>query len=135
MARGIIRTNNGNSTRSSAGYTISTGTLEDTQSKVQYEFEQPFFDELGLNVGEKVSYSVINSNGKDLAIGLEPIERGVVQSVTTDGGTLKERANGTVIDFAHPRVQESKIVAGSVVRYEKVDFNGKPVATSLTLIR
>jgi len=135
MARGIIRSNNGSTSRSSV-HPVNTGTLEDAQSKTVFEFEQPYFDQLGLNIGEKVAYSIVkDSTGKDIAVGLEPIERGVVETVTSDGGTLKEKANGTVIDFAHTRNAEQKITTGSIVKYEKVDFNGKAVATSITLIR
>jgi hypothetical protein len=87
-------------------------------------------------VGTKVNYSLIkDGNNKDIAIGLEAVERGVVVSAAGDTGVIRERATGINIDFASPRIKECNIVVGSVVKYEKVDFNGKAVATSVTLIR
>ena len=136
MAKGIIRRNNGTTSRSSSGYSVNTGLLEDLQSKIQYEFEQPFFQELGLAEGTKVNYNLVkDSNSKEIAVGLESLEKGVVVSVDGDTGILTEKASGNSIDFIHSRSKECNIVAGSTVRYEKVDFNGKPVATSLTLIK
>ncbi len=137
MARGIVKTNNGPRSSSSAGsFPVHTGTLEDLQTRTVYNFEQSLFAELGLAEGVKVIYNLIkDSNGVDLAIGLESLERGVVQSVSGEGGTLRERATGGTIDFAHSRTKEANIVVGSVVKFEKIDYGGREVAASITLIR
>jgi hypothetical protein len=134
MAKGIIRSNNGSTSRSA--YPVHTGTIEDTQSNLIYNFEQPLFDELGLKIGMKVSFSTVRAaDGTEIAIGLETAEKGEILTVTTDGGTLIEKATGGTIDFTHPRAKEANLTAGAIVKFERVNYNGKPVAASVTLVR
>lgn len=135
MALGRIKKNNGVSTLRGV-YPINTGIIEDTQTQKEYDFEQPLFDELGLDVDVKVKFSIVNdSSGKEIAVGLDPVERGKVLSINAEGGTLKDRFSGTIIEFAHSRTTEAKIIPGSIVRFETVDFNGKPIATGVSLIK
>lgn len=134
MARGIVKTSSGSA--SARIYPVNTGTIEDLQTRTIYNFEQSLFDELGLATGVKVTYSLIkDSNGNDLAIGLEALERGEVLSVNGDGGTLKEKATGNTIEFAHSRTKEANIVVGSIVKFEKIGTNGKIIAAGINLIR
>lgn len=113
----------------------AVGTVTDTAAKKDYSFEQPYGNELGLVVNSIVQFdTVTQSDGTIVGCSLDPVDKGVVQTVdtTTGMGTLKDRA-GNIIDFMQNYTSELGIIAGSSVKFTAVFADGTIKATCLRL--
>lgn len=115
-----------------------TGTVTDTANKVDYEFEQPLGKELGLVEGMIVRMEIITkSDGTQLAVSLDPVEKGTIQSLDAGNntGTLKDNA-GNIITINQNYITELGLTDLMKVNYTVVLSAGssgmmEPTATAL----
>ncbi len=114
----------------------SSGTVTDTGTKIDYPFTQSCCTELGIQVNTIVQFDTIVVGTTTYGVALDPVEKGTITSVNYDlgTGTLTDRL-GNVVDFDQVYLKEIGIISGSIVRYLLVNYNGKPLATSLKLVR
>ena len=114
----------------------SSGTVTDTATKTDYPFTQAGCVELGIQVNTIVQFDTVMVGTTACGVALDPVEKGTITSVNYElgTGTLTDRL-GNVIDFDQVYVKEIGIVSGSIVRYLELNNNGKPLATSLKLVK
>ncbi len=114
--------------------TTATGTVIDTVTKVEYAFEQPLGEQLGLVVNSIVQFATVNVGGTTMAVSLDPVEKATIETIdfTTGTGTIKDKI-GNVIPFQQSYAQEMGLAVGNVVKFASVIVGGVNTATALKL--
>ncbi len=114
--------------------TTVTGVVIDTATKVEYPFEQPLGEQLGLEVNSIVQFTTVNVSGTAMAVSLDPIEKATIETIdfNTGTGTLKDKV-GTIIPFQQNYAQEMGLAVGNVVKFAPVMVSGINTATALKL--
>lgn len=110
----------------------STGTVTDTSTRADYPFVQAYGEQIGLVKDMIVQFETVVSAGVTYGTSLDPSEKGIVKSITTDAGVLTDRL-GNPIEFEQPFLKELGIDLNSTVRYIVVNVGGKFRATNLKL--
>ncbi len=113
-----------------AGYKVS-GIVTSSVDRAEFEFDQTFGVQLGLKVGSVVQYEFVTVDGKVKAVSLDPVDKGIVETIDGDGSGIIAEANGTKIDFKQDYAKELGIVVGLKVKYVVLNVDGKYIATSL----
>jgi len=114
----------------------SSGIVTDTATKTDYPFTQACCVELGIQIDTIVRFETVVSEGTTYGVSLDPVEKGTITSIDYDlgSGTLTDRLKN-VINFDQVFAKELSLVKGSIVRYDVCNFAGKPIATSLKLVK
>ena len=109
--------------------------ITDIRTGQQFDFEQPNYMGLDLNVGDIVKYDTIIPAGTKtpVVVSASRLNVGVVASVTSDKtGTLTERVSKKTIAFFQTNLNDLGIKAGAHVAYDLVPgANGTEVAVNL----
>lgn len=111
----------------------NSGIVTDTVNKVDYSFQQPYGQEMGLTEGTIVRMEIISlSDGTQLAVSLDPVEKAKIQTmdVSNNTGTLVDN-KGNVLKFAQNYMTELGLQIGDKVSYSLVFVGGSPMATAL----
>lgn len=110
----------------------TTGTVTDTSTKKDYLFEQPFGEQLGLQVDSIVQFITVQVGSDTFGVSLDPVEKGIVESIdfSTGIGVLIDK-NNDKISFEQNYAKEIGIDVKSIVRFARVAGNGKITATAL----
>ena len=122
--------------KSEPGTMRSNGTVTDTATKTDYPFTQACCTELGIQVNSIVQFETVAVGTTTYGASLDPVEKGTINNVNYDLGTgdLTDGL-GNIVNFDQVYVKELGIVTGSIVKYLLVNYNGKPIATSLKLVK
>lgn len=109
-----------------------TGTVTDTTNKIDYQFEQPFGEQLGLGVNAIVQFETIQVGDQSIGVSLDPVEKATIETIdfATGQGTIKDRV-GTIISFTQNYCKELGLDRGVAVRFAPVTVDGKVQATAL----
>ena len=120
--------------KSEPGTMRSNGTVTDTATKTDYPFTQACCTELGIQVNSIVQFETVAVGTTSYGVSLDPVEKGTIKNVNYDLGTgdLTDGL-GNIVNFDQVYAKELGIVTGSIVKYLVVNYNGKPIATSLKL--
>ncbi len=111
-----------------------TGTVTSTVDKVDYEFDQQYGVQLGIDVNDVVQFEMItDSAGKLKAVSLDPVEKGTIDSIDDLGNGVLIDRTGAKLSFQQDYSKELGIVKGVKVRYAIVNVDGKYLPTSLKL--
>lgn len=122
--------------KSEPGTMRSNGTVTDTATKIDYPFTQACCTELGIQVNSIVQFETVAVGTTTYGASLDPVEKGTINNVNYDLGTgdLTDGL-GNIVNFDQVYAKELGIVTGSIVKYLVVNYNGKPIATSLKLVK
>lgn len=112
----------------------ASGTVKDTANNVEYQFVQPFGEQLGLQVNDIVQFETVNTSAGPLAVSLDPVDKGTVQSIdyASGNGVLTDKS-GTKLEFVQNYAQELGIAAGTPVKFATILVGGVAMATSLRI--
>lgn len=111
----------------------NSGVVTDTVNKIDYNFEQPMGQELGIVEGKIVRMEIITkSDGTQLAVSLDPVEKAKIQTmdVANNSGTLVDNG-GNVLKFSQNYMTELGLQVGDKVTYSMVMSGGAWMATTL----
>ncbi len=111
----------------------NSGSVTDTVNKIDYNFEQPMGQELGIVEGKIVRMEIITkSDGTQLAVSLDPVEKAKIQTmdVANNTGTLVDNG-GNVLKFVQNYMTELGFQVGDKVTYSMVMSGGAWIATTL----
>lgn len=103
--------------------------------KLTIEYNQPFSTELGLVVDARVSFNIVNVGGKDKAVCVNNVNKGVINEIDASGnsGTILDSNSGVKYPFMQDYLAESQIVVGSAVQYVLVNSNSTLYAACIEL--
>ncbi len=111
-------------------------TIVDDKSGAEYEFEQPNYKGLLLNVGDAVKYETIDIPGaKPVVVYARRIQSGFLASLDLGNiGTITEKRSKKMISFFQVNQKELGFVVGEKVRYDLIsDLNGGELAVNVRL--
>jgi hypothetical protein len=114
-------------------YRVS-GIVTSTVDKVDYEFDQQYGVQLGIDVNDIVQFEIItDSAGKLKGVSLDPVEKGTIDSIDDLGNGVLIDRTGAKLSFQQDYSKELGIVKGVKVKYTIVNVDGKYLPTSLKL--
>ena len=114
-------------------YRVS-GIVTSTIDKVDYEFDQQYGVQLGIEVGDVVQFEMItDSSGKPKAVSLDPMEKGTIDFIDDLGNGVLIDRTGNKLSFQQDYFKELGIVKGVKVKYTIVNVDGKYLPNSLKL--
>ena len=107
--------------------------VKDTDTKVLYDFDQPFETELGILEKTPVTFELVTYDGKSVGVSVEPVYKGQILTLDYASGTgvLLETETDTKYDFKQNYLKESGFIEGSVVKYTLVNVERKNIAVCL----
>ncbi len=107
----------------------------DAGQKLTIEFDQPFYAELGIVVDARVSFNIVNVGGKDKAVCVNNVNKGVINEIDASGnsGSILDSNSGEKYPFMQDYLAESQIVVGSAVQYVLVNSNNTLYAACIEL--
>lgn len=113
------------------GRSIS-GTVVDTATKKEYEYVQPFGEQLGIEVNSIVQFETVDLSSGPVAVSLDPVEKGTVEKIDyeTGNGQLVDK-QGNRYEFVQNYGKELGLQKGTVVKYAVVTVDGATKATAL----
>ncbi len=105
--------------------------------KVECRYDQPYSKELGLIINTVVNFELVSNGTDQIAIAVNPIEKGEILDVNFDEGTgtILETESGTKYPFRQNFLRESKFDKGVEVNYTLINVNGTTTAVCLTLVQ
>lgn len=109
-----------------------TGTVTDTANRIDYYFEQPYGEQLGLAVNSIVQFETVVVADKTIGVSLDPVEKASIESIDFANGTgvIVDKV-GNKIDFDQNYGKELGLDKGVVVKFAPVYVDGKMKATAL----
>jgi hypothetical protein len=114
-------------------YRVS-GIVTSTVDKVDYEFDQQYGVQLGIEMTDVVQFEIItDSAGKLMGVSLDPVEKGTVEAIDELGNGVLIDRTGAKLSFQQDYFKELGIVKGVKVKYTIVNVDGKYLPTSLKL--
>lgn len=110
--------------------------VRNTDTRETYPFDQPFQTELGIVEKTPVTYDLISTGGKSIAVSVQPVYKGIIQDIDVNKGvgTILETESNTVYNFQQNYLAESGFAKDDTVKYALVSSNGVLWATCLEKI-
>lgn len=109
-----------------------SGTVTDIANKIDYSFEQPYGQQLGLAPNSIVQFETVQVGDQTLGVSLDPVEKATIETIdfATGTGTIKDKA-GFIYSFTQNYCKELGLDRGVAVKFAPVTFDGKMQATAL----
>lgn len=113
------------------GRTMS-GTVLDTANKIEYQFEQPFGEELGLAPNSIVQFETVRVGDQTIGVSLDPVDKATIETIdfSSGTGTIKDKS-GAIYEFTQNYCKELGLDRGMAVKFAPVTYDGKMKATAL----
>jgi hypothetical protein len=110
--------------------------VRDTDTRVTYEFDQPFQAVLGIVEKTSVNYDLVDVDGRNIAVAVQPIYKGEIVTIDYEKGVgeILERESNTTYNFQQNYLKQSGYAQGETVKYTLVNSDGALWATCLNKI-
>lgn len=110
--------------------------VRDNDTKVMYEYDQPFQAALGIVEKTSVHYDLVDVDGKSIAVAVQPIYKGEIVTIDVEKGLgeILETESNTTYKFQQNYLKQSGFAQGETVKYALVDSDGALWATCLNKI-
>lgn len=105
--------------------------------RIEVPYFQVFSADLGIGDNTTVSFDLVSIEGKQVAVAVNPIEKGTILDINFDQGTgtVEETESGLRYNFRQNYLRELKLDKGIVVNYSLINVKGALTAVCLSPVQ